>query len=171
VLWDTKQENKSGNISMLTSCQKQPYDARGYGYSMERSSGALVSLALRYVFPKNAFERDIDASMVFKQQYPFPEHSTSDPLPSESFAFPEAPQEPHMSQAAGQRMPVMMEQEPYPSTMLSSIIDETDWMFLSSLHPFSSAVLSESYEENCRQLAPLPPLFAPSPPRPSPPFT
>jgi hypothetical protein len=120
----------------------------------------LVSMALRYVFPKNAFERDCTLSQHYQQSVP-------EVPPSEGFAFPTAPYEPFVSSV----LMSTSEEDDYAAMQLSSVLEDTandDWSFIQQMRllPSTSAIPSEAvFEEECRQLAPLPPLFSPSPPR------
>ena len=124
----------------------------------EPASHGIISMSLKYVFPKNAFERDhTNHHIVFS--------SDEQPLWSDgtiSFGFPSAPEEPLMSESLLMTVDDLLDSiAEVPEEYEAEVCD-----FLSSIHYQADEANLPQFKDNLS--LPLPPLFSPSPPNVSP---
>ena len=156
-------------------------------FSFPRSSSGLaanpsniISMSLKYVFPKNAFERGTilnintcSTGAGTRGGNCFTRSDDDDDDGGVSFCFPSAPDDPFMGSEPN-LLPNMMTVDELLESIkevpeeLEALTTVTGQDFLSSIHnPFSSLTGTENYfyegEGCCPDMTiPLPPLFAPS---------
>lgn len=132
---------------------------RSYLYSrnLDESQG-IISMSLKYVFPKNAFERDPTVNHVVL-------NSDEQPLCSDgtiSFGFPSAPEEPLMSDNLLMTVDDLLDSiAEVPEEFEAEVCD-----FLSSIQYQAEEHQLPQFKDNLS--LPLPPLFSPLPPNVSP---